>query len=129
MLGVDESCGMEDCPLLFFKSDIESARLSCFALSHSELDMVVLGQIMAKSNISIDYFKTFSISAKKYTKYFHQGKAVCPSMFRFLHEIGTMRLKNLVKHYKQNGLTPHTHGNTRRLPSNNLVWNTLFIFC
>ena len=126
---VNAGCGCKlwngsNCSLQFSKSDIESERLSCFALSRCELDMALLGQIMAKSNTSSNTSTTSRHSPvsrqKTYTKYFHQGKVVCPSMFRFLHAIGTMRLKSLVKHYKQNGLTPRTHGNTRRLPSNTL---------
>ena len=75
-------------------------KLSCLALSKSELDMVVMGQIMANSNSSAitEASKHLPLARKKkYTKYFHQGKAVCPAMFRFLHSIGETRLKNLVR--------------------------------
>ena len=39
-------------------------------------------------------------------------------MFLYLHDIGEKRLKNLMKHFKKNGLTGRTHGNTSRQPHN-----------
>ncbi len=117
------------CSEQFSQSYVESARLNCFGLSNTELDMVILGQIMANSNLS-PTTSTVSRNApsprqKKYTKYFHEGSAICLPMFRFLHGIGAMRLKNLVKHYKQNGLVPRTHGNIKRLPSNTLSFTAI----
>ena len=113
----------KDCSLQFSPSEVEEVRLSCLALSKSELDMVVMGQIMANSNSSAitEASKHLPLARKKkYTKYFHQGKAVCPAMFRFLHSIGETRLKNLVRNFKDDGLSPRTHGNTNKLPHNTL---------
>ena len=45
--------------------------------------------------------------------------------FMFLHDIGNARLKNLMKHFKQNGITARTHGNTRRRPHHALSLSTV----
>ena len=111
------------CSLQYSPSEVEEVRLICLALSKSELDMVVMGQIMANSNSSAitEASKHLPLARKKkYTKYFHQGKAVCPAMFHFLHSIGETKLKNLVGNFKDDGLSPRTHGNTKKLPHNTL---------
>ena len=36
---------------------------------------------------------------------------------------GEKAFKNLIKHMNQNGVTPGTHGNTRRLPKRSLSFN------
>ncbi len=50
---------------------------------------------------------------------------MCPVMFSFLHSIGETRLKNLVHSFKQNGLVPRIHGNSRRLPHNALSMSSV----
>ena len=113
----------KDCFLQVSPSEVEEVRLSCLALSKSELDMVVMGQIIANFNSSAitEASKNLPLARKKkYTKYFHQGKAVCPAMFRFLHSIGKTRLKILVCNFKDDGLSLRTHGNTKKLPHNRL---------
>ena len=75
----------------------------------THLDMVVLGQIMAKSNVN---FNT-SITSR-------HSPASRQKNTRSIFIKGRHGTKNLVKHYKQNGLTPRNHGNIRRLPSNTL---------
>ena len=84
----------------------------------------MLRQLMATSNSS-DNVTSESGHAemprrKNYTKYYHRGLVVCPRMFHFLHTIGEIRLKNLVKSLKLNGLTARIHGNTKRRHINTL---------
>ena len=114
----------KSCSLQFSKAEIDNVRSSCWALSHTDLDMVVLGQIMATSCWSdvtdASYGHTPRPRKHNYMKYFHQGKSICSTMFRFLHTIGEKRLKNLVRSFKANGLAPRVHGNTKRLPHNTL---------
>jgi hypothetical protein len=50
----------------------------------------------------------------------HQGKQVCEKMFRFLHNIGETRYKNIKKSLRSNGLATRTHGNNKRSPSHAL---------
>ena len=47
----------------------------------------------------------------------YHGKRICKKTFLFLHCLQYFRFHSLVKHYKKNGLTLRTHGNTKRLPS------------
>ena len=103
-------------------------RSSCASLAHEELDMVILGQIMALSNfseITYDKNKKSIQRQKKYTKYFHYGQQVCPVTFHFLHTIGRKRLKNLTNHFKENGLIPRVRGNTKRPPKHALSFSSI----
>ena len=110
-----------------------SVRESCAELTNSELDMAILGQLMASTNtstlVSTVARHQEAEQQRAYTSFLHQGKIVCASMFRFLHGIGIKRFKNLLKSLKENGLSPRVHGNTNRKPkharsyaSTELVW-------
>ena len=68
---------------------VASFRESCVQLSHSELDMAILGQLSASVNTS----KRVSIEAghkdtereKSYSSFIHQGKPICKAMFCLFH--------------------------------------------
>ena len=47
----------------------------------------------------------------------YHGRRICKKTFIFLHCLQYFRFHSLLKHYKKNGLTLRTHGNTKRLPS------------
>ncbi len=75
------------CSLQFSVHCVEEVRSQCASLSHNELDLVLLGQLMAASN-NTDTVVTESghiqtPRQKTYTKYTHQGLNVCATMFRF----------------------------------------------
>lgn len=96
-------------------SYVEEFRASSAELTPAELDMVIMGQLMAGMNTN-DTASTIARHKgddreKCYTTFTHQGKLVCIRMFKFLHGIGEKRLKNLMK---LNGLCPRVHGNTNR---------------
>ena len=57
--------------------------------------------------------------------FFYHGKRICKKTFLFLHCLQYFRFHSLVKHYKKNGLTLRTHGNTKRLPSSALSIETV----
>ena len=127
---MDAGCGCtkwngKPCSGRFEVSYIKETRLSFKALTSKELDMVLIGQLIASSNMS----KTTDSSLrntehdrqKPYTCHFHQGKAVCRKMFIFLHAISKKRLYNVTTHFHLNGITPRTHGNTKRLPAHTLT--------
>ena len=40
-----------------------------------------------------------------YIKYHYGGMPICKSAFLFVHAIGSRRLKNLISHYNENGLS------------------------
>lgn len=126
---VSKGCGCnlrngQSCSLRLSDDHIANIRLQCAALSHDELDMVVLGQLMAMSNKSDSVVteSRHSIKARKhtYTSFSHGGIRICRRTFQFLHGIGKKRLFNLISHFKQFGLTPRIHGNTKRLPCHSL---------
>ncbi len=79
----------------FSLTHVLEIRMSAMDLSPSELDMAILGQISACTNQSEDvvvesrHLATERINA--YSRYTHQGKHVCPYMFRFLHTVGMFR--------------------------------------
>lgn len=110
------------CSRQFSPDHVHEIRSHCFTLSRCELDMAVLGQLMATncSETVVTESRHTQMARKKYTKYYHQGSSVCHAMFCFLHGIGETRMKNVTSSYKSNGLTPRTHGNTRRLPMSTL---------
>ncbi len=131
---VNETCGChlwnsDSCSKQFTSQHIEETRFNCADLSHNELDMVVLGSLLANSNSTeqVDSSSRHSLTPRKknYSKFSHLGYPVCPITFRFLHGIGETRLKNLVKHLKLNGLTPRVHKNTRRLPKHSLSLDSI----
>ena len=84
------------CSKQFTSSYVLSARTSCLELSRNELDMVLLGQLMACTNQSegvVDVAAKHKAAERKrtYTTYLHQGKPICSSMFRFLHAVGELK--------------------------------------
>ena len=112
-------CGCnKKCSSQFSADYFHDMRAQCYDLSHSELDMILLGQLLASTNSSNRVVVTSGHlerdRKKQYTTYHHAGKAVCGKTFRFLHTVGNKRLKNLTKSLKDNGLTPRIHGNTRK---------------
>ena len=108
------------CSLQFSCEYVESVRASCAELSHSELDMVIFGQLMAcvndSSSVSVVARHQESERLKSYTSFFHRGKPVCRQMFLILHGISKKRLDNLSRSLRVNGLTARVHGNIHRKP-------------
>ena len=128
-----DGCGCKNargksCSGQFSTEYIVSVRESCLEPSHSELDMAIMGQLMAGMNTS----STVSTASrhkevnrdKNYTTLFHLGKPVCLKTFQFLHAVGKKRLRNLMANVRSNGLTPRVHNNTRRRPRHALSFNS-----
>ncbi len=55
---------------------------------------------------------------KDYTHFYFHSCPICLATFLFLHGIGKKRFRNLVKHYKLNGVSARMHGNRKRKPWN-----------
>ena len=107
-----------NCSSQFSCEYIREMRSSCFSLTRNELDMAILGQLMASSNTS-DTVEVSSGHLQKgrerpHTTNYHCGKKVCHKTYCFLHTVGKKRLYNLAASFKENGLTPRVHGNTQR---------------
>ena len=126
---VSQGCGCnKKCCSQFTQEYVTSVRACSAELSHGELDMAIMGQLLAFTNTSSEVSTTArhkeSERKKSYTSFFHQGKPVCSRMFQFLHGIGIKRMKNLMRSVKENGLTPRVHGNTNRKPKHALSYTT-----
>ena len=93
---------------------MKDVRLSFRALSSSEMDMALMGQLMAYSNtnsFTSSFHKTPHERSRPHTVYYHQGKSICNVMFHFLHGISKNKLYNITRSLIENGLTPKVHGN------------------
>ena len=97
----------------FPRDDIVSTRMNCKEMIKAELDLVILANLDAHRRCS-----DTEGQPRFHIDYFFHGKKVCKTTFMFAHAIGTKHFKNLVTHFNQNGLTPRTHGNSKRLPAN-----------
>ena len=120
-------CGcVKRCSKQFSLEYVRSVRRQCTEQERAELDMAILGQLMASTNTSFTVSTVArhaeSERQRSYTSFVHQGKPVCTQMFLFLHTIGTKWLKNLLKNYKENSLRPRVHGNTKRKPKHALTY-------
>lgn len=100
-------------------------RAQASLLTREQLDMVILGGVMAGMNKGDDIYHGRHKPAKRqriYTEHIHNGHAVCAVTFGFLHGIGQkFRLAAIQKHYAENGMTVRVHKNTGRLPANALT--------
>ena len=122
--GCKKGLSSQPCSTQFSADHLMSVRSSCSELSRSELDMVVMGQLMA----GMDDTSTTNPHSRNKEKprqravysFYHQGKQVCEKMFRFLHTIGETRYKNLKKSLLTHGLATRSHGNLKRSPAHAL---------
>ncbi len=111
------------CSFQFTSEHVKDMRLSCMELTHSELDLIIMGQVLACTNtgehtVTDVHHIAHHDRKHQYTNFLHQGHQICIEIFRFLHVVGAKRLKNIVKSIKMNGIAPRIHGNIKRMPLN-----------
>ena len=96
--GCKKGLGSQPCSSQFSGDNLMSVRASCSELTHSELNMAVMGQLMAAMNDDTTT-NTSRHRAKDRQRvacsFRHQGKQICEKMFRFLHTSGESLYKNL----------------------------------
>ncbi len=114
------------CSFQFTSEHVKDMRLSCMELTHSELDLIIMGQVLACTNtgehtVTDVHHIAHHDRKHQYTNFLHQGHQICIETFRFLHVVGAKRLKNIVKSIKMNGIAPRIHGNIKRMPLNTLT--------
>ena len=113
----------------FSNEYIMSVQSQCLSLSRDELDLVILGQIMAISNFSSANAPAIGYPSKHrvnpHSKYSHGSQPICRQMFQFLHAIGNLRLNSLIANFRHHGLTPRIHGNTKKRPHNALSLSSI----
>ena len=112
-----KSCGCKrangkPCSTLFSKEHYQDIRWHCVELTRDELDLVLMGQIMATlSNDTLTQGAKFRHSApqRKISSmaFFHGGHQICGKTFRKLHGIG------MKTPFMYNGVSrPNTHPHT-----------------
>ena len=127
------------CHLHFSKDHFQEQRDQCATFNKEELDLVILGQIMAHHHgedmVGERSKHPSAIRQRSRMDFFHQGRRICRTTFLKLHGIGMLvcsvyyiiinntfigkdRLIALQRHYQGVGLTMRQHGNHKRLPHN-----------
>ena len=113
------------CSQQFTTEHVKTLRLSFKELTRNELDLVLMGQLMATANTSdtiVDKHHRAQERKRSYNKtFYHHGKVICVEFFKFLHGIGGKRLRNVSRALRLGGIVPRVHGNTRRLPKHALT--------
>ena len=116
-----------DCSSQFAAEHYQTIRASAAELTWNELNMVLLGQVMALTSCDS---QTLNSSVHRHapkererstTAFHHHGHRVCKTTFRFLHGVGHHRLKAVKANYLSQGLVPRVHGHTGRIAPNALV--------
>ncbi len=113
------SCN-NSCYTHFSRQYVKEMRLSCMGLTSVELDLIIIGQLIACTNTrehtATDNHNPAHDKKRSYTHFLHQGRPICKETFRFLHVVGAKRLKNIMKSLQMNGIAPRVHGNIKRMP-------------
>ena len=110
----------KSCSLQFTKDYVKDVRLSCIELTTTELDLVIMGQLLACTNTSqriiTDVHHPVHYCRKhNYTNFLHRGSTICTGTFSFLHAVGAKRIKNIMTALKTNAriheecLITHSH--------------------
>ena len=109
----------KSCSSTIHLQDIIDCRNSCFELTSSELDLVILGTIHASLNCDEVSRSGRREQQRQRTRmpFYYHNRRICFKTFLFMHRIHQTRFDSLVKHYKSNGLSLRMHGNNKRLPS------------
>ena len=89
-----------------------SVRRQMFELTHDELDLVVMGQVMAGCFSGETSSHRGQQRGKSYTMFYHNGSRICKQTFLFLHTMGCWRFKAIKASYLVNGVVARVHGNT-----------------
>ena len=77
--------------------------------THEELDLVVMGQVMAGC-FSAETFRKQERS-RSFTIFYHNGTRICQKTFLFLHTMGYGRFKAIKASFMANGVVARVHGN------------------
>ena len=121
-------CGCStNCASAFTQKHYLATRGNAQQLERKELDMAVMGQVMAftfcsqvPQNIS-KHRHQVKQRERNASAFYHNGLRVCKRTFLFLHDIGDFRLKAIRAQYVREGLVPRVHGHTGRVAPNALV--------
>ncbi len=117
------------CSMLFPVEHYQCLRATFAEMSSDELDLFVMGQIMAHCHQSTTLQGHHSSSPEQrrgtYGQFYHQGLRICQRTFLFLHNIGIKRFKNIKKSYLTNGPAVRVHGNAGKRPKHQLTFRQI----
>jgi hypothetical protein len=115
---VSVGCGCsKKCSSQFSLSYIRDMRAQCYNLSHNELDLVLLGQLVTSTNTSEKVvIESGYLERERSTELITMQARLCGKTFRFLQD--------LAKSLRENGLTPRTHGNAHKRPKHSLSFES-----
>ncbi len=110
------------CSTYFSFEQLTDHRMQMAELDNESLDLVILGQINAH-HFTDDLAGHHSQAAdrkKGYMAFYYHSHPIYLVTFLFiiLFGIGKKRFRNLLQHYKLNGLSPRVHGNYKHKPWN-----------
>ena len=121
-------CGCSlNCVAAFTQKHYLATRANAQQLERKELDMAVMGQVMAFTFCSqvphntLKYRHQVKQRERNASAFYHNSLRVCKRTFLFLHDIGDFRLKAIRAQYVAEGLVPRVHGHTGRVAPNALV--------
>ena len=97
-----------------------SVRCQMLELTHDELDLVVMGQVMAGCFSGETSLHRGQQRGKSYTTFTHQGQRICQKTFLFLHTMGYWRFKAIKANYIANGVVARVHGGTGKPKNHSL---------
>ena len=86
-----------------------SVRCQMAEMTHDELDLVVMGQVMAGC-FSAETFRQQE-RTRSFTVFHHNGIRICQKTFLFLHAMGYSRFKAIKASFVANGVVARVHGN------------------
>ena len=108
-------CNMQKkgpCSALFSRQHYTTMRAAAAALTWGELNMLVMGEIMALTGMETRNHTTI---------FHHRGHRVCRNTLLFLHWLGKRKFELIKAHYISMGVVSRIHGNTGRTPTHALV--------
>ena len=97
------------CCKLFPANHYREVRDQCRELTRSELDLVVMGQLLALSHSGdMTQAKKHKPKERKrsFTYFSHGGHTICIKTFCFLHTIGQSKFQSIKASFESNGLVP-----------------------
>ena len=79
----------------FSESYLLQRRYELAKLSREELDLVVMGQLMAYTHFqsTITGNRSQRVRSRMYSTFYHGGERICKATFLFLHNMGEGKLK------------------------------------
>ena len=102
-----EGCGCSDkCYKKFSESYLLQRRYELAELSREELDLVVMGQLMAYIHFQSTTIgnRAQRVRSRMYSTFYHGGERICKGTFLFLHNMGEGKLKRIKSSFLNNGL-------------------------